>query len=252
MNIEDRIRDALAARAELAEERHEVVGSRGRARSRTGTTAGPVLAGAASIVAILLAVALGTGPTASFSSSSGSSSASLADPGPGSSYGQVSTTDPNKPNYPADWAFANVDAAQRAVAFDLIVPNTGAVNSGNLTGIYSQPGGAVAFDYPPMSKPSSYLRQNYIEIYESPWDPSRKPADVYASMVKGDDNPTESLTTIAGYPALVVGAHSPADDEKANSAFVRLVVGNVEIQLSGGEDLALLIGIAESMAKSST
>jgi hypothetical protein len=249
MNIEDRIRDALTARAELANDSRGVLGYQRQARSGV-RRAGPLLAGAASVIAILLALTLGIGSTDPISRS-GSSSPRQASAAHGPSYGQVSSSDPNKPNYPADWAFANVEAAQRAVAFNLIVPDTGPVNPSNLTGIYSQPGGAVVFDYPPISKPSSYLRQNYIEIYESPWDPSRKPADVYEAMAKGDDNPTESLTTIAGVPALVVGAHSPADDEKANSAFVRLVVGDVELQLSGGEDLSLLTGIAESMAKSS-
>jgi hypothetical protein len=64
-----------------------------------------------------------------------------------------------------------------------------------------------------------------------------------------DEAPVEgkSLVSVAGLTALVVEAHSPDDVDQANPAFMRFVLGDVEVQVSGGESLDDLIRIATTI-----
>ncbi len=55
------------------------------------------------------------------------------------------------------------------------------------------------------------------------------------------------MILIAGTPALVVMAHSPDDNNRANAAFVRFDYRGVDVIISGGEDLDALIAVAKSM-----
>ena len=243
MNVESRVREALQARAAKVQVGQHDAQPTGPARSLRR----PALGVGAACISILVAALL----AASGTSGTGIRTESSTSPHvrkPDAIIGQGAAADPYKPSYPESSAYANVSEAAQDVSFELAVPDDAVANSMTLIGAYSLPGGAVALDYTAPSEPSSYVRQAYIEVYESPWDASRDPGKVYNQMVSSDENPTESLTTIGGLTALVVEPHSPADDQKANPAFVRFVMGNVEIQISGGDDLSQILSIAEGLA----
>jgi len=155
--------------------------------------------------------------------------------------------DPNQPGYPDQVAVDSVQAAEESVSFDVLVPDTQAANESNLMGIYLLPGDAIALDFPSPAEPLAYVRQAYIEVYQSAWDPSRDPSKAYGEMVERDENPAESLGKVSNSLTLEVRAHSAADVEGANPAFLRVVADGVEYQISGGEDLSILRDIASSI-----
>jgi hypothetical protein len=158
--------------------------------------------------------------------------------------------DPEHP-YPESWALSGVREAAERADFQLVVPDTTFANPSSMTGVYLLPGNSISMTYPSPAEPRAYLRQPFVEVYESSWNPDRDPQKAYAELVINDENPYESLTTLDGQTALVVAPHSPADDEKANAAFVRVVSNDVEFQISGGEDLKLLEEIASSLVSDS-
>jgi hypothetical protein len=226
----------------------------GRIRSRVITRGLP----AALVVglAVLVVEVAGPlrGPSASSTIVAGASPTIAASPsrstsGPMALVPSQDVTNPDAPSYPKSMALSSVSAASQAASFNLIVPETTQTSSSQLIGVYLLPGRSVALDYAPAKQPSSFVRQDYIEVYESSWETTDgAPAKAYDAMVVGDNNPAESVTTVAGLPALIVKPHSPADVQQANPAFLRMVIGGVEIQVSGGDDLNLITDIAQSMA----
>lgn len=150
--------------------------------------------------------------------------------------------------YPREWKVDSPSEAATMVDFEVLLPNQDPLTEETLQAVYVFPTGAVAFDYnPPDRNPVDYVRQEYIEVYEAPWLELETPEKAYEADVANDPDPAKSVVDIAGVPALVVEAHSTKDDERANPAFVRFVVDGIEVQLSGGEDLDLLLSIADSM-----
>ena len=248
MSIEQRVRDALSARAAAVSPKPSLgktASNRRSVRSRASVVG---------VVAAALAVALVTLVTVRFHD--GARERTTASLAPHSSaplnpglvpMGQGSGLDPYHPSYPDGYKVSGLDGAQKAVDFPILVPSVEGVDGSSLSGVYVLPTGALVLDFPALDKPSAPLRQAYIEIYETRWDPTMDPEKSYQRMVQLDDNPYESVISISGLPALVVLPHSPADLEKANAAFLRMVVNGVEIQVSGGEDLSLLKSIATSM-----
>jgi hypothetical protein len=151
--------------------------------------------------------------------------------------------------YPKAWrAESLADATERAT-FDVIVPQYGPATDATLMEAFVLPTGAVAFDYiPPVKEPDQYVRQEYIEVFQAPWTDGEAPELVYERDLQTSPDSATSLTSIdGGVVALTVEAHSEQDLELANPAFVRFVVDGIEVQISGGEDLSLLLAIAESM-----
>jgi hypothetical protein len=154
---------------------------------------------------------------------------------------------PEKPGYPNEWRVPGIPAAQARVDFSLLVPEHPAANSTTLIAAFVLPGGAVALDFAPPAEPLKYIRQEYIEVYQATWLEDMSPLEALKYDIENAPSPAKGLTQIGGIPALTVEAHSPEDDEAANPAFVKFVLGGVEIQISGGEDLGVLIEIAESL-----
>lgn len=151
--------------------------------------------------------------------------------------------------YPEEWR-TNLSSAQAQADFSLIVPNDPTAGPGNVVSVYLWPdGSAVALQFPPPASPQSPIRQEYIEVWESPWRDGDPLADYERDMAEAPDK-SKALYDIAGVPALGVEAHSPSDIEGANPAFLRFVVDGIEVEVSGGEDLDLLIRIAETIVKS--
>jgi hypothetical protein len=157
------------------------------------------------------------------------------------------TGTPEEPGYPTQWRVAGIPAVQGRVDFSLLVPEHPVANSNTLIVAFIFPDGAVALDFAAPAEPLKYIRQEYIEVYQARWLEDVSPLQALEFDISNAPSPAKELTQIAGIPALTVEAHSPQDDEAANPAFVKFVLGGVEIQISGGEDLGMLIEIAESL-----
>jgi len=78
------------------------------------------------------------------------------------------------------------------------------------------------------------------QVYEAPWE-GGDPLTAFNEDLAASPDVGKSVITVSGLPALAVEAHSPSDDEQANPAFLKLVVGSTEVQISGGESLQRLI-----------
>ncbi len=151
--------------------------------------------------------------------------------------------------YPEEWRTSLSDVQARA-DFLVIVPNDSAAGPDNVVSVYLWPDGtAVALQFPPPASPQSPIRQEYIEVWESPW-PGGDPLADYERDLAEAPSESKALYDIAGVVALGVEAHSPSDMEGANPVFLRFVIDGIEVQVSGGEDLDLLIRIAETIVRS--
>lgn len=152
-----------------------------------------------------------------------------------------------EPGYPDQWRVHGIPAARAAVDFNLLVPDHPVANSNNLMAAFIFPDGAVALDFPAPVEPLEYVRQEYIEVYQAQWFETMSPQQSFEIDIKNAPSPAKELTEINGIPALTVEAHSTNDDERANPAFVKFVLDGVEIQVSGGEDLQILVEVAQSL-----
>lgn len=155
--------------------------------------------------------------------------------------------DPETPGYPNEWRVSSIGAAQTMVDFSLLVPEQSVANSTTMIAAFVLPGRAAALDFAAPAEPLKYIRQEYIEVYQAKWLEEMSPLEALKYDIENAPSPAKELTQIAGIPALTVEAHSSKDDEAANPAFVKFVLDGVEIQISGGEDLGMLIEIAESL-----
>jgi hypothetical protein len=150
--------------------------------------------------------------------------------------------------YPEEWMTTLTDAKTSA-AFPVIVPSDPNANPDNITAAYVWPdGSAVALRFPPPGPVASPVRQEYIEVWESPWAGGDPEADFKTDMAEAPSD-AKSLYDIDGVVALGVTAHSAADIEGANPAFLRFVVSGVEVDVSGGESIDVLIAIAGTIVK---
>jgi hypothetical protein len=197
-------------------------------------------------LALAAVVISGTGSCAK----GGSTSATAQAPTPNQVLQNVlGAGDPNQAPYPEQWLAANPAAAAARVSdeYRLLIPTSGPLANVEPTATFVFPTGAVAIDYKLLSKPQDFVRQQYIEIHEDAWTDSASPADVWKQDLIDDPNPSKSVTTVDGIPALAVAPYSKLDDQQANPAFLRLVINGIEVEVSGGDDLDSLIAIAESL-----
>lgn len=147
-------------------------------------------------------------------------------------------------SYPDEWRMTLAEARNSA-AFPLVVPSHPAANEQNLTAVYVHPGGTtVAMQFP--APKSSNVRQDYIEVFLLPWE-GGNPAERFAQDIAQDPVIGKSLLSVEGVPAEGTLANSPSDIEQANPAYLRLVHKGLEIQISGGDSLDLLLKIAQTM-----
>jgi hypothetical protein len=132
--------------------------------------------------------------------------------------------------------------------FDVRMPDTPAANRSNLRTVFAQPGNAILLEFPAPTESSSDLRQPNLAVYEAPWDYG-DPLAFYESDVKESPMEGETVCSVGDLPALCVTPRSPSDEEQANPAFVRVKIGDLEVQVAGGDDLDAAIAVAESLAK---
>ena len=153
---------------------------------------------------------------------------------------------PHVPTYPDQLRTSLQDAVSGA-SFSVLAPDSAIANNGNLTDAFLWPDGlSVALDYPAPTKPKTPIRQNYVEVFESVWA-GGDPLLNFKNDIENDPVEGKVILEVDGTPALGVEAHSPDAPDKDNAAFLRFVVDGVEVQISGGESLDSLIGVAEQM-----
>ncbi len=160
--------------------------------------------------------------------------------------------DPTQPTYPSSWEVSPSDLS-KSVGFSVIVPDNSFANVDNMTNAYVMVGGAsVAMDFPAPAVAKDPITQEYLEVWEAPWE-GGDPEELFKQDVAADPVTGKQLTSIDGVTALSVSAHSPDKDVvgHANPAFLKFVIDGVEVQISGGEDLGVLISIATSMIENS-
>lgn len=147
--------------------------------------------------------------------------------------------------YPEAWRISLAQAIAEA-RFPVRLPAHPAASSDNTIATYLSPDGLMfIMRFPPPSPPEAPVRQAYIEVFQSPWTRG-DPEVSYETDIASDPLTGKNLYKVRGFTALGVEAHSPDVDGRINAAFLRFVVDGVEIQVSGGESLELLIEIAES------
>jgi hypothetical protein len=157
--------------------------------------------------------------------------------------------DPDGP-YPVEWEVAGVDEARSIVDFPVHEPDHPNTSPDSLDKVYVFPSGdAVSLVFAPAGKPSEPVRQEYIELYQARWLDEEDPRDTFKRNLDLAPDPNKVLMSLEGHPALAVMAHSPEDVDRANPAFLRFVVDGLDVQLSGGDDLDLLVDIARSLLR---
>lgn len=159
--------------------------------------------------------------------------------------------DPETPVYPTGWK-TSLAEARKGVTFPVILPDEPEANDENLVELFRRPGGqessAVFMIFPSPESPDSYIRQEFIEVDIEKWDGGDPRIEYQEFVVKAKaEGYVDEFKKIEGVPSIVVIAHSPADIERANPAFIRFVTSGVEIQISGGESLERLERIAASL-----
>jgi hypothetical protein len=117
----------------------------------------------------------------------------------------------------------------------------------NLQAAYLSPDGATVIMTFPAPRPSAPVRQPGIEIWEFSWE-GGDPLKLYQQSVKEAPVTGKRIIQVNGVPALAVPASVPEDATGENPAFLTFVLGNVEIEISGGESIEDLAAIAETMA----
>lgn len=145
--------------------------------------------------------------------------------------------------------------AKSALPYHLLVPDDRAANKDNMTGAYMDPGGdSVQMAFPPPDMSSADLRQPFITIYEDPWPgnhvasgQSIDPAAFDKADVAADPDAGKSICQVGDLQGLCVEPRSSSDATQSNPAYVRVVVGDVLVEVSGGDDLELLQRIAGSL-----
>jgi hypothetical protein len=136
-------------------------------------------------------------------------------------------------------------AAEQDAQFTLLVPDDPAANAENMTGVFDdQSGTTLTLEFPPPDETSNDLRQPYISVYEdsSPGNWATPNEDVSQDPEAG-----KTLCGIESQPAVCVEARSPSDSTRTNSAYIRTVIGNTTVELSGGDSLDVLRRIGNTM-----
>ena len=136
------------------------------------------------------------------------------------------------------------------MSFPITMPSDSLANSANITAVYLWPNDSqVAVDFPAPAESGPPVRQAYIEVSYSNWS-SGDPLAHFQADVKEAPASGKTVESIEGVPALEVQARSPSDADQTNPAFLRFASGGVDIQISGGDSLGALVGIAKSILRS--
>jgi hypothetical protein len=149
-----------------------------------------------------------------------------------------------------------LDEAKESVPFGVLVPDAPVANVDNLTSTFVELGSTVEMDFPQPDAASRDLSLPYVRVLESAWtegDPLTHFQEAFAALAKyeaqygREDLPGMSICRVRALPAVCVEPRSPVDVDKRNPAFVEFVVKDVEVQISGGDNLSAVMDAAESM-----
>jgi hypothetical protein len=151
--------------------------------------------------------------------------------------------------YPEAWA-TDLARARKLVAFPLLVPDDSFANPENMTGVFVYPDAvAVAMQFPEVAPPVAPVRQPYLEVWEQAWSGSSDPQTFFAPDLEAFPR-SAALYDVGGMTVLGVMPHAPEDAEGANAAFVRFELNGVDVEISGGDSLDLLLSIAGDLVRS--
>jgi hypothetical protein len=165
-------------------------------------------------------------------------------------------------------------AAQKVAKFNIDVPDTADANAQNVTGIWADQG-AVEMQFPAPDEQSKQLDPPYLDVIEHNGDGGGPPVPIERQIAvlqqafkdAGDEAGLSRMSAcnVGRLPALCI---APGDPEQKpvcsgtdpvqcsgpppDTAFVRFVDGNVDVQMKGGASVDRLIDIGQSMAPQSS
>lgn len=152
-----------------------------------------------------------------------------------------------KDAFPANWK-VSLGVAEQVLKFGLLMPKAEAANKDNLVGIFlAPPADGVNLTFP-APNPGAAVRQPWINIGESLWT-GGDPLTVFKQDLVDSPAVGKELCYIDDTVAECVIPQSPSDALGNNAANVRVVLGDVEVKISGGDDLLLLRDIASSLKR---
>lgn len=182
-------------------------------------------------------VVLLAGDNQSGSSESDAPAAQLADASPKSfarlvaSYGEETT----------------LARAEDGSELPLVLPSVEEANDKNLVGVFSGPGESYSFVFPIANESSKDLRTPEVVIIESPWDYGLSASEYYEGDLKRNPFEGKELCSVGGLEAVCINARSESDYERANAAYVGFRLGDLEVQVTAGDNLDLAKQVAESI-----
>jgi hypothetical protein len=138
-----------------------------------------------------------------------------------------------------------LDQAIRRSTFPAWFPSHQLASRENLAGVCPEGGVTIAFLFRSARPPDDPLWFDGISIWEGRWG-GGDPLTVYKeNMAAFPEDTGKRIHTVRGVPAQSDAAHdSMAGDD---AAYLELVLGDVSIQLSGGESVEDLMAIAETL-----
>lgn len=172
-------------------------------------------------------------------------------------------------NVPIGEPVNSLAAAESRANFNILVPNTADANPRNVTAIYADPA-AVEMHFPPPDEQSRQLDPPYIDVIEHNGDGNDAPITVQRNLTilqqafkeAGDEVGLRLVSecNVGTLPALCIAAANPAQQPAEcsgaspvvcsgphpDTAYVRFVDDNVDVQIRGGTSLDRLIAIGES------
>lgn len=129
-----------------------------------------------------------------------------------------------------------------------MVPKNPRANPDNLEDVYVVPGRPYVMMIFPAAASSTGVRQDFIEIDETPWQ-GGNPHEAFLNDIAAYPDIGKHICDIQGIEALCVTPNSPSDAAGANPAYVRIIIAGVDIEIYGGNDLDALKEIAATLGR---
>lgn len=146
--------------------------------------------------------------------------------------------------YPDEWR-VTLDQMRSGATFPVIVPKTQYAKEETATDVFLKPSGRAAIIQFPAPDGEADVRQTHLEVFQEVWS-GGSPQTLWEENVKAYPG-FASIQSIQGTSVLVMEPNSPFDSERSNPAFVRFVMNGIDFQISGGNDLEVLLDIARSI-----
>jgi hypothetical protein len=144
-----------------------------------------------------------------------------------------------------------LDEAIRDSKIPLVLPAAEEANSDNLVGVFAGPGQTFSFVFPIATETTEGIRNPEVVVIESPWEYEAEASDHYEADLERNPAEGKELCTVRELDAICIDARSKSDEEQANAAYVGLRVGDLEVQVTGGDSLDVAQRVAESIVENS-